>query len=194
MRKEQPKIIVNTKQEAIEIVSECGAQLRRLENVWKKDRDVVLAAIQSFPFALAYADKTLRDDVKTVLAAVQLEPRVLTEASKRLSSNPQMRHYAFKLNGIPFIVDKTAFAEFQFWDAKLIASCTRYIKQGYGEDDKMFCDEEKMMKSEFYQRFIKYYHGENLTAQDILAYEKWLLKQRKLRILKYSTYENEIEE
>ena len=183
MRKEQPKIKVESKDEVIRIVSECGAKLRRIDNIWKKDRDVVLAAVKSFPFALSYADKSLRDNVDIVLAAIEREPRALTEASSRIADNDSVRAYAFEINGSPFIVNKTAMAEFKFWDAKLIASCTKFVKQGYGEEDKMFCDEEKMMKSEFYQIFIKYYQGDDLTAQDIKNYERWLLKQKKLRNL-----------
>lgn len=183
MRKEQPKINVVSKDEAIRIVSESGAKLKRIDNVWKKDRDVVLAAIKSFPFALSYADKSLRDDMNIVLDAIKREPRVLTEASSRIADDDLVRAYAFEINGSPFIVNKTAMAEFKFWDTKLIASCTKFVKQGYGEEDKMFCDEEKMMKFEFYQIFIKYYQGDDLTAQDIRGYEKWLLRQKKLRDL-----------
>ena len=183
MRKEQPKINVESKEEAIKIVSKGGAKLRRINNVWKKDKDVVLAAVKSFPFALSYADNSLRDDIDIVLAAIEREPRVLTEASSRLADDDSVRAYAFEINGSPFIVNKTAMAEFEFWDAKLIASCTKFVKQGYGEEEKMFCNEEKMLKFDFYQIFIKYYQGEDLTAQDIRKYEKWLLRQKKLRDL-----------
>lgn len=188
MRKEQPKINVESKHEAIEIVSECGAKLRRLDSIWKKDKDVVLSAVKSFPFALSYADKKLRDDLEIVLEAIKREPRTLTEASNRISENDSIRAYAFEINGSPFIVNKAAMTEFQFWDSKLIASCTKFIKQGYGEEDKMICDESKMLKSEFYHIFIKYYQGDDLTAQDIKNYERWLLKQKKLRVASSNKY------
>ena len=50
------------KAEALKIVMEDGEKLRILPDEFKKDRDVVLAAVKNNGWALVYANKNLKRD------------------------------------------------------------------------------------------------------------------------------------
>jgi len=61
-----------------------GTALRDLQQMWRRDHEVVLAAVQQDGLALEFASAELRDDHEIVLAAVQQNVQALQYASVEL--------------------------------------------------------------------------------------------------------------
>lgn len=184
--KRQPNIIVDSEEEAIAIVSECGDKLRRLDAKWRNNKKVVIAAIQSSGFAFEFASTELKDDAQVVYLAVRKQPRMLMEASRRWRENKALRETAFELNGSPFIVDPKAFAEFEYIDKQIVG---RYKSEVL--DDGTFTNAEeveRMCRDSMYIKLRTFYSGEIKTAEEIDELEQWLLKHYEERITRPQLY------
>ena len=53
-----------TREEALELVNEDAFNLDNLPEEFKKDREIVLAAVQQYGVALEYADESFKKDKK----------------------------------------------------------------------------------------------------------------------------------
>ena len=58
------------KSQILEIVCKDGWELQNLEDQWKSDKEVVLAAVGNLGHALEFADVRLKKDKEVVLAAI----------------------------------------------------------------------------------------------------------------------------
>ena len=176
---------VTDKNDAILIVTNRPSLFEKMPN-WQDDKDVAMAAIKRFAFCIECVSDRLRDDEELVLLAMQQNPRLLMEASKRLSDSDKMRKIAFVAYGSAFIVDKLAWKEFERLDSKLRRDTTEYKEQPDGEIIEVF-NEKKMDNNSFYRLFKKFYHhvpSDPVTADDIRAYEEYLLNVREQRLKK----------
>ena len=59
------------KTQALKIVRKNGLKLKELPSKFKKDRDVVLAAVKNDSFAIAEADKSFLSDKKIAIEAIK---------------------------------------------------------------------------------------------------------------------------
>ena len=71
------------RKKAIEMVKKDGSNLGLLPKEFKRDNEIVLAAVKNYGDALEFAHDTLKKDKRIVLAAVQ-------------DDGPQERHYTPK--------------------------------------------------------------------------------------------------
>lgn len=65
------KSTISNKRILLELISEDGMNLQRASSILKKDREVVLAAVNKQAAALQFADKTMQSDIQIVTAALQ---------------------------------------------------------------------------------------------------------------------------
>jgi hypothetical protein len=81
------------KAEALKIVMEDGEKLKVLPEEFKKDRDVVLAAVKNNGWALFYANKNLKKDKFIVLAAIKNEGGAFSYVDSTLKKDKSFVNY-----------------------------------------------------------------------------------------------------
>ena len=59
------------KEEALKIVQKNGSKLKELPDHFKKDKEIVLAAIKDWVLCLQFADKSLKKDKEFVLEVIK---------------------------------------------------------------------------------------------------------------------------
>jgi len=177
---------IKTKEEIIKIVKKRGILLSRFPE-WQDDKDVALAAVKSFPFALQHVSERLKADKEVVLAAIKKEPRTLSLAAKEIYDNDDVREYAFLINKSAFIVDPEAFEEFEFQDRQMMSKVYR-SRVIIDENGKRSWDTENfelaLNKNPFYRKFRRYYQAEKypIGPSEIRNFEALLLDMKKKRI------------
>jgi len=177
---------INTKEEAIKIVKERGVLIKYLQK-WQDDKDVVIAAVSSFPFALEFVSLRLKGDKDVVLTAVKKEPRTLSLAAKEVYNNDKIREFAFSVNKGAFIVDPDALEEFAYQDGMMMKQIYRshviIDANGKRSWDKTNYH-QALSKNTFYKMFKKVYQADlyKLTSLDVKKYEQELLNMKYSRI------------
>lgn len=194
MKNDEKKIY--TRAEAINHVAKHPLGLRDLSDEFRDDEEIVSIAVSSYGYALQFASKRLRSNKDIVKKAVLREPRSLACACLELRDAPDMREFAYRIAGRPFIVDPIAMEVFSVLDNKMIAATvkTEIVRVPIYRDNilieyrerkeivrdkngEVVFDEEKMYQNKFYQRFKKFYNG-TATATDIQEYEQILRKMK----------------
>ncbi len=89
----------NNKQFILKLVSIDGDTLDYASKHLKKDRQVVLAAIKQYIYALRFADKSFKKDRETISLAVTKEGRTLQFADDSLKNDKQIVMAAIKQDG-----------------------------------------------------------------------------------------------
>ncbi len=88
-----------TKNEAIEKIKS-GTSLAELDPIFRKDKDVVLAAVKQFGLELEYADESLKNDWEIALTSLESEGDSMYFISKELWDNEEFVNEALKKYGI----------------------------------------------------------------------------------------------
>ena len=60
---------ITNKEHALKLVGERGILIKQLKQ-WQDDKEIAIAAVSSFPFALEYVSDRLKGDKDVVLAAI----------------------------------------------------------------------------------------------------------------------------
>ncbi len=81
---------LNNKKVFIQVARCFGASVFDIDESFKKDREIVLAAVQPSGWALQYADQSLKKDQEIVLAAVQADSYALQFADEALKQNREI--------------------------------------------------------------------------------------------------------
>lgn len=79
-------------------VSQNGTALRKLSVEYRKDKEIVLAAVRNTGLALRYAVEYFSDDKEVVLAAIRQNPMTLRYASHRLRDDADVVRTALEID------------------------------------------------------------------------------------------------
>lgn len=186
---------VKDKNLALKIVRERGILIEYLTQ-WQDDKDVALAAVTEFPFALEHVSSRLKADKDVVLAAIEKEPRVLSFADYTIYNDDEIREQAFKINKGGFIVDPEAFEEFLFQDSLMMKRVYR-SNLIIDQSGKRSWDKSNYIQAldndPFYKRFKKFYQADvyHVSAWDIRKYEEILLNMKYCRQLEKENTDKE---
>ena len=119
---------------------------------FKDNKNLVIMAVSSCPYALEFASDRLKDDEEVVSIAIQKIGRSLVYASERLKKDKEWIQRAFDANGAAFIVDDEAAKIFNFLDAKMVKECARRRSVDYA--GKYYIpDEEKVAQHKIFKRY-----------------------------------------
>ena len=80
-----------TREEALDSLIRNVVTFESLPAKFKKDREFVLAAVESNGYALKYAYDTFKKDREIVMEAVQQNGYSLQYASKKLQNDPELK-------------------------------------------------------------------------------------------------------
>ena len=87
------------KKEALKLVQESGYELENLPDEFKKNKEIILAAVGQYGAALEFADDSFKKDKEIVLEAVKQNGHALEYADDSLKKNKEIVLIAVKQDG-----------------------------------------------------------------------------------------------
>ena len=148
------------KKEALKIVQESGSELENLPDEFKKDKDVVLAAVKQEEYGLAfkYADESFKKDKEIVLIAVKKYGRSLEYADDSFKKDKNIVLAAVKQDGLAL----------EYADKKLRAD-KKIILEAIKEHHSLLRYADESLQKEIDPTFL--YSESNMTGLELNYWE-----------------------